>query len=184
MIEFVKEKSELLYDSKIFALYKEYLRTPNGNVVEYDYIKHKSGGGAGALVIDDNEYTYLIKQYRNTLDRVNIEIPAGGYSYIGESGIDCAKREVEEEIGMIPTKLYHVSDMISSVGTYDEMTDIYIGTKLIKGERKLDPDEYIEILHIPVSEAIGMIYTGEIMDSKTMVALLAYQDMKSKGIIE
>ena len=47
-----------------------------------------------------------------------------------------------------------------------------------------DPDEYIEILHIPVSEAIGMIYTGEIMDSKTMVALLAYQDMKSKGIIE
>ncbi|MBQ8319056.1 MAG: NUDIX hydrolase [Lachnospiraceae bacterium] len=184
MIEFVKEKSELLYDSKIVALYKEYLRTPNGNVVEYDYIKHKSGGGAGALVIDDNEYTYLIKQYRNTLDRVNIEIPAGGYSYIGESGIDCAKREVEEEIGMIPTKLYHVSDMISSVGTYDEMTDIYIGTKLIKGERKLDPDEYIEILHIPVSEAIGMIYTGEIMDSKTMVALLAYQDMKSKGIIE
>lgn len=184
MIEFVKEKSELLYDSKIVALYKEYLRTPNGNVVEYDYIKHKSGGGAGALVIDDNEYTYLIKQYRNTLDRVNIEIPAGGYSYIGESGIDCAKREVEEEIGMIPTKLYHVSDMISSVGTFDEMTDIYIGTKLIKGERKLDPDEYIEILHIPVSEAIGMIYTGEIMDSKTMVALLAYQDMKSKGIIE
>lgn len=184
MIEFVKEKSELLYDSKIVALYKEYLRTPNGNVVEYDYIKHKSGGGAGALVIDDNEYTYLIKQYRNTLDRVNIEIPAGGYSYIGESGIDCAKREVEEEIGIIPTKLYHVSDMISSVGTYDEMTDIYIGTKLIKGERKLDPDEYIEILHIPVSEAIGMIYTGEIMDSKTMVALLAYQDMKSKGIIE
>lgn len=184
MIEFVKEKSELLYDSKIVALYKEYLRTPKGNVVEYDYIKHKSGGGAGALVIDDNEYTYLIKQYRNTLDRVNIEIPAGGYSYIGESGIDCAKREVEEEIGFIPTKLYHVSDMISSVGTYDEMTDIYIGTKLIKGERKLDPDEYIEILHIPVSEAIGMIYTGEIMDSKTMVALLAYQDMKTKGIID
>lgn len=184
MIDFIKEKSELMYDSKIVALYKDYLRTPRGNVVEYDYVKHKSGGGAGALLVDANEYTYLIKQYRNSIDRINIEIPAGGYSYKGESGIDCARREVEEEIGLIPDKLYQVSNMISSVGTYDEMTDIYIGTDLMPGERKLDPDEYIEILYLPVAEAIDMIYSGEIIDSKTIVALLAYNDMKTRGIIE
>ncbi len=184
MIEFKKEKSELMYDSKIVSLYKDYLKTPKGNIVEYDYIKHKSGGGAGALVVDENEYTYLVKQYRNSLDKINIEIPAGGYSFRGEKGVDCAIREVEEEIGFIPQDMYHVSDMISSVGTYDERTDIYVGVNLVKGERKLDPDEYIEIIHIPVDEAIDMIYRGEIIDSKTIVALLAYKDMKRKGIIK
>lgn len=183
MIEFVKEKSELLYDSKIVALYKDYLKTPKGNVVEYDLIKHKSGGGAGALVVDDMEYTYLVKQYRNSLDKVNIEIPAGGYSFPGENGLHCAIREVEEEIGFVPQNMYHVTNIISSVGTFDEMTDVYIGTNLVEGKRKLDPDEYIEIIYIPVEEAINMIYSGEIIDSKTVVALLAYKDMKSKGII-
>ncbi len=183
MLEFNKNKSELVYDSKIVALYKDTLTTPRGNTVVYDYIKHKSGGGAGALVVDDNEYTYLVKQYRNTLDKVNIEIPAGGYSYVGEKGLDCALREVEEEIGFIPQNMYHVANMISSVGTFDEKTDVYIGTNLKKGERKLDPDEFIEIIHIPIDEAISLIYSGEIIDSKTIVALLAYKDMKSNGII-
>lgn len=184
MIEFIKEESQMVYDSKIVSLYKEKLKTPRGNIVEYDYIKHKSGGGAGALVVDENECTYLVKQYRNTLDAVNIEIPAGGYSYAGEKGIDCALREVEEEIGYVPGNMYHVSNIISSVGTFDEKTDVYIGTKLKCGKRKLDPDEFIEIIYIPVDEAIDMIYSGVIIDSKTIVALLAYKDMKRKGIID
>ena len=79
--------------------------------------------------------------------------------------------------------MYHVSNIISSVGTFDEKTDVYIGTNLKKGERKLDPDEFIEIIHIPIDDAIRMIYSGEIIDSKTIVALLAYKDMKSRGII-
>jgi len=183
MLEFKKNKSELVYDSKIVSLYKDTLTTPGGNTVIYDYIKHKSGGGAGALVVDENEYTYLVKQYRNTLDMINIEIPAGGYSYVGEKGLDCALREVEEEIGVIPLNMYHVSNIISSVGTFDEKTDVYIGTNLTKGNRKLDPDEYIEIVHISIDDAINMVYSGEIIDSKTVVALFAYKDMKSKGII-
>lgn len=183
MIEFIKEKSELLYDSKIVALYKDYLKTPNGNIVEYDLIKHKSGGGAGVLVVDKEEHTYLVKQYRNSLDKINIEIPAGGYSYNGENGLDCALREVEEEIGLVPQNMYHVSNIISSVGTFDEMTDIYIGTNLTLGNRKLDPDEFIEVIYISIDDAINMIYSGEIIDSKTIVALLAYKDMKTKGII-
>ncbi len=182
MLKFQKLSSDLLYDSNIVALYSEKLKTPKGNIVNFDYVKHKSGGGAAALIVDEQEYTYLVKQYRNTLDEINIEIPAGGYSYVGESGQDCALREVEEEIGFIPQNMYHISNTISSVGAYDEKTDIYIGTNLIKGERKLDPDEYIEILHISIDEAIDMIFSGEIIDSKTIIALLAYKNLKSKGI--
>lgn len=184
MIEFTRKKMELCYDSKIVALYKDYLETPDGNTVCYDYIKHKSGGGAGILLIDENEYTYLVRQYRNSIDSVNIEIPAGGYSFVGETGESCAVREAEEETGYIPERVYHVSNIVSAIGTFDEKTDVYIGTHLKKGNVKLDPDEYIDLIHIPVKEALNMIYEGKIIDSKSVVAILAYQDMKQRGIIK
>ena len=89
----------MLYDAKIVALYKDVLETPDGGEVVYDLIKHKSGGGAGILLVDEEEYTYLVRQYRNSLDAVDLEIPAGGYSFHGESGETCALREAEEETG-------------------------------------------------------------------------------------
>lgn len=184
MVEFKREKLELLCDSKIVALYKDYLKTPDGNTVIYDYIKHKTKGGAGVLLVDEHEKTYLVKQYRNSINAVDIEIPAGGYSYDGEPGDVCAKREAGEETGYTPGKLHHVTNMVSAIGTFDEMTDIYVGTDLIKCDVKYDADEYIDVIYISVDEAIAMIYKGEIVDSKTIVALFAYKDLKAKGIIK
>ena len=107
MVEFKRKSLELLYDAKIVALYKDVLETPDGGEVVYDLIKHKSGGGAGILLVDEEEYTYLVRQYRNSLDAVDLEIPAGGYSFHGESGETCALREAEEETGWIPQDIYH-----------------------------------------------------------------------------
>lgn len=183
MLEFKRVKQELLSKAKIVSLYKDYLENPDGKVVEYDLIKHNYGGGAGALVVDSDEYTYLVRQYRNSLGTLNLEIPAGGYSYKGEDGEECARREIEEELGLIVENMYHVSNVISSVGTFDEKTDIYIGLGLKDGIRKLDEDEFIEIVKLKVDDAVNMIYNGEIIDSKTIIALLAYNDMKKKGII-
>lgn len=182
MVEFKRKSLELLCDAKIVALYKDILEMPDGGEVVYDLIRHKSGGGAGILLVDEEEYTYLVRQYRNSLDAVDLEIPAGGYSFHGEAGETCALREAEEETGWIPQDVYHVNNMISSVGTFDEKTDVYIGRNLKKGERHLDPTEFIEIVRIPLEEARGKIYTGEIVDSKTIVAIFAYYDMKSRGI--
>ena len=70
MVEFKRKSLELLYDAKIVALYKDVLETPDGGEVVYDLIKHKSGGGAGILLVDEEEYTYLVRQYRNSLDAV------------------------------------------------------------------------------------------------------------------
>ena len=115
---------------------------------------------------------------------MDLEIPAGGYSFHGESGETCALREAEEETGWIPQDIYHVSNMISSVGTFDEKTDVYIGRNLKKGKRHLDPTEFIEIVRVPMEEAREMIYSGKIVDSKTIVAILAYYDKKSRGIFK
>lgn len=184
MQKFIRKSFDLVYDSKIVALYKDTLETPDGRTVIYDYIKHKSGGGAGVLLVDDREYTYLIRQYRNSLDDISIEIPAGGYSKAGESGEVCAIREAEEETGYIPTSVYHVANAISSVGTFDEKTDIYIGTNLVIGKQKLDPDEFVELMHISIDDALKLVYDGTIVDSKTILALFAYKEYKREGIIK
>lgn len=184
MVEFIRRNMELVYDAKVVSLYRDYLETPDGKTVVYDYIRHKSGGGAGILLVDGKEYTYLVRQYRNSISAVSIEIPAGGYSGVGEDGKQCALREAEEETGLIPGRVYHVANMVSSIGTFDERTDVYIGTDLREGRVKYDADEYIDILYIPVDDAIQMIYQGKIVDGKTIAALFAYVDMKQRGIIE
>lgn len=184
MLNFKRKKLELLYDAKIVALYKDILETPDGNTVEYDYVKHKAGGGAGVLLVDEEENTYLVRQYRNSINGINLEIPAGGYSFPGEAGEVCAKREAEEETGFVPERMYHVSNVVSSIGTFDEKTDVYIGLTLKKGSRHLDATEYIDIVKLSIFEARDKIYTGEIVDSKTIIAILAYFDMQSKGIFK
>jgi ADP-ribose pyrophosphatase len=177
MIKFKRIKQELVYDSKVVALYKDYLETPDGDRVEYDYVKHKAGGGAGILLVDENDYIYLVRQYRNTIDDVNLEIPAGVYSNHTETGIECAIREGEEETGYVPEEICHISKVMSSIGAYDESTDIYIGRKLKKGHTHYDSLEFIEIVRLPIDEAVKKIYNGEIIDSKTIIAILAYAGM-------
>ena len=88
MVEFKRKSLELLYDAKIVALYKDVLETPDGGEVVYDLIKHKSGGGAGILLVDEEEYTYLVRQYRNSLDAVDLEIPAGLQKVALEADVD------------------------------------------------------------------------------------------------
>jgi ADP-ribose pyrophosphatase len=87
-------------------------------------------------------------------------------------------REGEEETGYVPEEIIHVSKVMSSIGAYDESTDIYIGKKLKQGHTNYDSLEYIEVVCIPLEEAVGKIFSGEIVDSKTIIALLAYNSMK------
>lgn len=182
MLGFKRKKLELMYDAGIVAFYKDTLETPDGKTVEYDYIKHKAGGGAGVLLVDAEENTYLVRQYRNSINDINLEIPAGAYSFPGEAGEVCARREAEEETGFVPERMYHVSNVVSSIGTFDEKTDIFVGLQLTRGSRHPDETEYIDIVKLSIYQARDKIYRGEIVDSKTIIAILAYFDMKTKGI--
>lgn len=86
MITFKREYVKPVYDSKVISVYKDYLKTPDGNTVVYDYIHHKAGGGAGTLLVDEDENTYLVRLYRNSIDGLSLEMPAGGYNNPDESG--------------------------------------------------------------------------------------------------
>lgn len=181
MLNFKRNRLELVFKNKIISVYDDYLSLPNGKDIVYCNVKKASG--AGALLVDENNKFVLIKQFRNATDKISIEIPAGGYSSADESGEACALREVEEETGLIPTKLYPVCDLYAMASICNERNYVFIGTDLVNGKINRDPEEFLEIIYVEPDEAVDMIFKGEIFDSKTIIAILAYREMKNRGII-
>ncbi len=167
-----KLKEEMVYKSRLVTLYDDYLELPNGRTVVYDLIKHS--GGAGVLPIDEQGNLILVKQYRNSVDAEVYEIPAGLLEE-HESGEQCARRELEEEIGFRAENMEFVAMVYGAIGVCNEKTEIYLAEQVVSGKRNPDPEEFIEIVHIPLKQAIEMIRKKEIVDAKTVIAIQYYQ---------
>ena len=126
--------------------------------------------------VDDEGRLIMVKQYRNALERYTLEIPAGGLQTAKEPTLDAAVRELEEETGY---KAEHVELLISiytTVAFCNEKIDIYLATGLTPGKQHLDEDEYVQVGAYTVEELTKMIFAGEIQDSKTVAAIMAYKD--------
>ena len=165
-------KRELVYHGAIIDMYKDYVRIPNGNVAEWDFIMHK--GAAAALPVTDEGKLILVKQYRNALDRETIEIPAGGLDGVDEPMIDCAKRELEEETGYHSDNLEFLISIRTTVAFCNERIDVFVAKDLKRTNQHLDEDEYVEVVEFEPDELVEMIYNGTIQDSKTVSAIMAY----------
>lgn len=169
---FTKEGQECIYDGRVMSVWKEHLELPDGRRAEYELVKQK--GGAAVLPVDEEQNVYLVKQYRNTLNRVNLEIPAGCYDYPGEPGLACAKRELSEELGMTAGSWNYFTEIITDIGVSNEKVSIFFAADLELGETHPDEEEFIKLVKLPYEDALSMVYAGEIVDAKTVVALLGY----------
>ncbi|MBQ8147799.1 MAG: NUDIX hydrolase [Lachnospiraceae bacterium] len=173
MAGYKKLGESLVYKSKLVELYEDHLLLPNGEEVVYDLMKH--AGGAAVLPIDEDGKLVLIKQYRNALDKEVFEIPAGLREPEDVTGELCARRELEEETGYRAEKLEFIAQAYGVIGFSNEKTEIFLARNLTACERKLDPEEFIEVHHIPLEEAIQMIANKVIVDAKTIIAILYVQ---------
>ena len=173
MKSYKKLGETLVYKSKLLELYEDRLELPDGKQVTYDLVKH--AGGAAVLPIDEQGNIILIRQYRNSVDQEVFEIPAGLREPEDTTGEYCARRELEEETGYRTESLEFIAQVYGCIGVSDEKTDIYLAEQLIPCERHLDPEEFIEIYHFELQEALDMIQRKEIIDAKTVIAILYYQ---------
>ncbi len=165
---------EVIYKGAIIDVYKDKIKDINGNMYDYDFIDHK--GAAAVLPITLDDKVILVKQYRNAQDRYTLEIPAGGYLSKDERPIECAKRELEEEIGYKSDNLKFLITIVTTVAFCNEKIEIFIARDLIKTQQNLDEGEYIEVVELDFEEVLDMIKNGEIIDSKTVSAVLAYKE--------
>ena len=178
MEEFKRLSRDLVAHGAILDYYQDTMLIPNGNIAKWDFIKHN--GAAAVVPVDEQGRIIMVKQYRNALDRYTIEIPAGGLKTPDEPTKEAAERELQEETGYRAEKIELLLTIRTTVAFCDEKIDIYLATGLTPGKQNLDEDEYVQFQAYTVEELTEKIYAGEIQDSKTVAAVLAYKDRLSR----
>jgi ADP-ribose pyrophosphatase len=174
MEEFKRLSRDLVHKGAIIDYYQDTIQVPNGNVVKWDFIRHN--GAAAVVPIDAQGRLIMVRQYRNALDRETLEIPAGGLNGTQEPTRDAAARELAEETGYHAEKLELLLTICTTVAFCNEKIDIYVATGLTPGRQHLDEDEYVDVKAYELDELIAKILAGEIQDSKTVAAILAYKE--------
>ena len=172
-------KRELAHSGAIVNMYEDSIEMPNGKVVKWDFIEHPKGAAAILPVLPDGRIL-MVRQYRNALDRITLEIPAGARDSVTEDTAVCARRELKEETGYSCGKIEKLLSLKSTVAFCDELIDVYLATELTKGEQHLDEDEFIDLEGYRLEDLCEKIYAGEIQDAKTVAAVMAYANKRKQ----
>lgn len=144
----------------------------------YQIIRHP--GGAGVLPVHDDGTVSLIRQLRPAVDEIMLEIPAGRLSP-AEPPLDCARRELREETGIMAAELIPLGVVYSSPGVFDEIIHLFAATGIFQGTAQPEADEEIEVLRLPFEEALQMASDGRIRDAKTLAALFRWDLLNRPG---
>ncbi|HSJ06041.1 MAG TPA: NUDIX hydrolase [Longimicrobiales bacterium] len=167
--------SRPVHAGRIVELSIDTVRFPDGSTGELEMIRH-SGAAAVLPVLNDphgpDPQVLLIRQYRYASGGYMYEVPAGRPNQPGEDWEVCARRELEEETGLVAGKLTYMTTIFTTPGFTDEQIRLFMATDCTAGTGKLDLDEFIEPVVLNMSAALAMIRDGEITDGKTICAIL------------
>ncbi len=169
-------KRELVHKGNILDIYEDTMELPNGKTEKWDLVSHRMGAAAVVAVRDDGK-VLMVRQYRNALERMTLEIPAGSRDSVTEDTKVCAARELEEETGYRSENLSFLISLKTTVAFCDEFIDVYLARNLVKTEQHLDDSESIDVEAYDIEELCRMIYTGKMQDAKTVASLLAYKNL-------
>lgn len=168
----------ILFQSRIFGVVERTQVGRSGKILKRQVVKHP---GAVAIVpILPDGRVLLIEQYRVALQKTIFEVPAGTRE-VGEEPLATATRELIEETGYSAGKIERLTAIYSSPGILQEELILYLATDLTPGESALEDGEKIELRPKTWDEIDAMIAAEEIVDAKTLVALLlARQTLEGK----
>lgn len=141
----------------------------NETEFERDIITH-NGSAVIVAVFEDNTVA-LVRQYRHAAQKFLLELPAGSLEN-GETAIECAEREIIEEIGYQSNKIEPLTEFYVSPGFLNEKMFVFLATELIEVGQNLDEDEFLDVERKSFPEIYQMINKGEFEDAKTMLSLI------------
>ncbi len=162
------------YSGRILNLDIDRVRFPDGTEGELEMIRHPGASAVVPFVSDpngDDPQLLLIRQYRYAAGDFIYEIPAGRLDP-GESPLECATRELLEETGCTAERVEPLLPIMTTPGFTDEKIHLFMASGLTVGETRREADEFIELVKLPLSEVLQMIERGEIVDGKTLIAIL------------
>lgn len=178
---YVVEGSELAYDGRLSRVRVDRVRMPDGDVAEREVVEHPDA--VAVVPLHDDGTVVLLRQYRHPLGRTILEIPAGKLDVPGEAPADAARRELLEETGLEASELTELVVFANSSGWTDEHTTLYVASGLQDADR---PDGFtataeeasMEVVRVPLDQALARARSGELVDAKTVLGLLLAADRR------
>lgn len=164
---------EVLVESRVVDFVRATFEAPDGSSFTRD-LTRSPGAVAVVPMIADSGSVRLVRQYRPAYDRWLIEVPAGTRDVPGEPPAECGRRELAEEAGLAPGEMTHLADIFPSPGITDSVLSLFLATGCTPVARELHgpEEEHMELLDVPLGEAVAMVERGEIGDAKTVAGLL------------
>ena len=162
-------KSEQVYDGRIVKVYKDDVEISDGHKAYREVVKHS--GGVVILAFKDSKTLLFVRQFRYPMQEVLLELPAGKLEY-GEDPFVAAKRELEEETGYQAKKWSDLGYVYTSPGYSNEKLYLYKAEDLTYTKQNLDEGEILEPLEMSYDEVLKKINDNEIVDAKTLCAIL------------
>lgn len=163
-----KLSSEMKFDGKLIKVTYD-IADVDGKEAWREVVHHP--GASAVVAIDEDNRIIMEKQFRYALNDYLLEIPAGKLD-AGEDPLVCAKRELEEETGIIASEWISLGTIATSPGFCNEVIHLYVAKGLSKGEIHWDEDEYVEVERYAFDELLQRIKEEKIKDSKSLSALL------------
>lgn len=169
--------SDAVYENPWISIREDQVVRPDGEPGIYGVVHYKNAA-VGVLPVQD-DHIYLVGQYRYPLGQYSWEIPEGGCPG-DEEPLDAARRELEEETGLVAGEWERLGEAHLSNSVGDEYAVWFVATDLEAGERRPNGTEVIGVRRVHFDDALAMALDGGITDSLSLIAILSYA-MQRRG---
>ena len=166
-----RTSSRHVYRGRVVSLRVDELDVGGGRSIRREVVEH--AGSVTVIAFDERGHLLLVRQYRHPVGKELLELPAGTFDP-GDDPETCALRELQEETGYRPGRLERLGGFYLAPGYCTEYHDVFLATDLAESRLAPDEEEHIELVRLPLEEALSMVEAGEIEDAKTAAALLLY----------
>ena len=160
------------YKGIIVDVETDMIKLPNDQITLREVVHHP--GGVCVVALTDDEIVTVVHQFRYPFRQHLCELPAGKLEH-GEDPLPAAKRELSEETGLEAEDWTELGALYTSPGFSTEKLYIYLARKLHQGKAHPDPNEFVDVEQLPLSELLARIDRGEISDAKTVAGALRAQ---------
>lgn len=164
---------DVLVEGRVVNYVRATFEAPDGSDFAREIVR-SPGAVAVVPVLAGSGLVRLVRQYRPPYDRWLIEVPAGTRDIPGEPPAECGRRELAEEAGLTAAEMIHLADVLPSPGMTDSVLTVFLAAGCTPAPRDLHgpEEEHMQLVDVPLAEALAMIDRGEIGDAKTVTGLL------------
>ncbi len=167
-----RHRKRLLFSGTV-SFRADTVTLPNGKRATREFMAHP--GAVAVLPVLPDGRIIFVRQYRYPVGEATLEIPAGKLHSPSDRPLTRARAELKEETGYTAARLKPLVSFWPTPAFSNEVLHVYTATGLRPGESSPDEDEFLRVETLPFDRAWRLVQNGGIRDSKTVIALQAWQ---------